>query len=109
MINLYWLILYARNVMIFKMSVIFNRADLEDQDNMAKPNRNPMQVSPEFKKKLDDLQRKIMMSQGKKKSLREITTDIISSPIFNEIEKNLIKAGNIDIDFKIKLDRRFLE
>ena len=76
---------------------------------MAKPNRFPLQVSPEFKKRLDDLQKKIMMSQGQKKSLREITSEIISSPMFNEIEKNMIKAGNINIDFKIKLDRRMLE
>lgn len=76
---------------------------------MAKPNRNPMQVSPEFKKRLDDLQRKIMLSQGQKKSLREITTEIISNPMFSEIEKNMIKAGNIKVDLKIKLDRRIFE
>ena len=76
---------------------------------MAKPNRNPMQVSPEFKKKLDEIQRKIMMAQGEKKSLREITSEIISSPIFNEIERNIVKSGNINLDLKIKLDRRFLE
>lgn len=48
-----------------------------------------------------------MMSQGKKKSLREITTDIISNPMFNDIEKALVKAGDIKVDLKIKLDRRF--
>jgi len=73
---------------------------------MAK-NRTPLQVSPEFKKKLDEIQKKIMMAQGQKKSLREITTDIISNPMFNEIEKNIIKAGDIKVDLKIKLDRRF--
>ena len=76
---------------------------------MAKLNRNPMQVSPEFKKRLDQLQVKIMKSLGKKKSFREITTDIISNPIFNEIERNMINGGNIKVDLKIKLDRRFLE
>ena len=76
---------------------------------MAKPNRSPLQVSPEFKKKLDDIQRKIMMSQGEKKSLREITTEIIKSPMFNEIEKNLIKSGDIKMDIKIKLDRRVFQ
>lgn len=74
---------------------------------MAKPNRSPLQVSPEFKKKLDDLQKKIMMSKGEKRSFREITDDIVTSPIFNEIEKNLIKSGEIKMDIKIKLDRRF--
>jgi len=73
---------------------------------MAKPNRTPLQVSPEFKRKLDEIQKKIMMSQGEKKSLREITEDIINSPMFNEIEKNLIKSGNLKMDIKIKLDGR---
>jgi len=76
---------------------------------MAQKNRNPMQVSPEFKRKLDEIQRKVMMAQGQKKSLREITAEIISSPMFNEIEKNIIKSGDIKIDFKVKFDRRFLE
>jgi len=38
--------------------------------------------------------------------LREITDDIVSSPIFNEIEKNIIKSGDIKMDIKIKLDGR---
>ena len=76
---------------------------------MAKSNRSPLQVSPQFKKRLDDIQRKIMMSQGKNKSFREITDDIVTNPMFNEIEKSMIKAGNIDVDLKIKLDRRLFE
>ena len=71
--------------------------------------RSPLQVSPQFKKKLDEIQKKIMLSQGERKSLREITDDIVTSPLFNEIEKNMIKAGNIKVDLKIKFDRRFLE
>ena len=78
-------------------------------NKMVLKNRIPLQVSPEFKKKLDEIQKKIMMSQGEKKSLREITQEIISSPIFNEIEKNLIKSGDIKMDIKIKLDRRLLQ
>ena len=76
---------------------------------MVRKNRTPLQVSPEFKKRLDEIQRKIMMSQGEKKSLREITDDIVSSPMFPDIEKSLVKAGNIKMDFKIKLDRRMFE
>ena len=76
---------------------------------MAKPNRSPLQVSPEFKKRLDEIQKKIMMAQGEKKSLREITTEIIQNPNFEEIEKNMIKASNMKVDLKIKFDRRFLE
>jgi len=76
---------------------------------MGKSSRSPLQVSPEFKKRLDDLQRKIMMAQGEKKSLREITDDIVGNPMFNEIEKSMVKAGNVKVDFKIKLDRRIFE
>jgi hypothetical protein len=75
---------------------------------MAKPNRIPLQVSPEFKRKLDEIQKKIMFAQGEKKSLREITNEIIASPQFTDIEREIIKSGNIKMDIKIKLDRRFL-
>ena len=76
---------------------------------MAKSNRSPLQVSPEFKKRLDEIQKKIMMSQGERKSLREITDEIVTSPMFNEIEKNMIRAGDVKVDFKIKFDRRMFE
>lgn len=76
---------------------------------MAKPNRSPLQVSPIFKKRLDELQRKIMMAQGQKPSLRQITDNIIGDPMFQEIEKNMIKAGNIRMDIKLRFDRRLLE
>jgi hypothetical protein len=76
---------------------------------MALKNRSPLQVSPEFKKRLDEMQRKIMMAQGEKKSLREITEDIINSPLFNDIEKNMIKAGDIKMGIKVRFDRRILE
>jgi len=76
---------------------------------IAKSNRSPLQVSPYFKKKLDDIQKKIMFAQGEKRSLREITDDIVTSPMFSEIEKNLVKAGNIKVDFKVRLDRRVIE
>jgi len=76
---------------------------------MAKLNRTPLQVSPEFKRRLDEIQKKIMRAQGEKKSLREITEQIIKSPLFNDIEKNLIKAGDIKVDFKIRFDKRLLQ
>lgn len=50
-----------------------------------------------------------MIAQGEKKSLREITGEIIKSPLFHDIEKNLIKKTGINMDIKIKLDRRKLE
>lgn len=73
---------------------------------MAKQNRIPLQVSPEFKRKLDEIQKKIMMSQGEKRSLREITEEIIASPLFFYLEKSLVKTGDIKMDIKIKLDKR---
>ena len=68
-----------------------------------------MQVSPEFKRRLDELQKKIMMSAGEKRSLRDITEDIIKSPFFNDIEKNIIKSGDIKMDIKIRFDKRILQ
>jgi len=76
---------------------------------MARTNRTPLQVSPEFKKRLDEIQRKIMMAQGQKKSLRQITDDIVSSPMFPDIEKSLVKTDKMRVDFKIKFDKRMFE
>ena len=76
---------------------------------MPKLNRSPLQVSPEFKKRLDEIKKKIMMAQGENKSVREITKDIISNPLFDDIEKSLIKKKDVEIDFKVKLDRRFFQ
>lgn len=75
---------------------------------MAK-SRSPLQVSPEFKKKLDEMQREIMKSQGEKKSFREITADIIRSPLFNDIEKSMIKSEKLEKDIRLKFDRRSFE
>jgi hypothetical protein len=71
--------------------------------------RKPLQVSLEFKKKLDELQRKIMLSRGEKPSLRKLTEDIIASPLFDDIEKSLIKSGNLKMDIKIKFDGRAIK
>ena len=76
---------------------------------MALKNRSPLQVSPEFKKKLEELQKKIMMAQGEKPSFRKITEEIINSPMFDEIEKNLVKSGDIKMDIKVRFDRRAFE
>ena len=77
---------------------------------MAKKlNRSPMQVSPEFKNRLDQIQKKIMMARGEKRSLRDITTDIIQCQSFEDIEKQLIKSQkNLNFDIKIKFDKRLL-
>lgn len=72
---------------------------------MAHKNRTPLQVSDEFLIKLKDLQKKIRMKTGDEKSLRELTKHLANSNIFNEVEKIMEKKG-MDIDVKIKFDRR---
>ena len=47
------------------------------------------------------------MEKGEKKSLRDLTEDIILSPLFKDIENNIIKSGDIKMNIKIKMDRRF--
>ena len=66
---------------------------------MAK-GRVPMQVSPEFEKKLKALQKKIMQRDGVNISLRDLTEQVN----FQDIEKMILKDAKIDI--KISLDRR---
>jgi len=77
---------------------------------MKKSNRLPLQVSPEFKKKLDELQKKIMMKRGEKPSLRELTEEIISNPLFNEIEQKIVNGeiGDINMNINLKFDRRVI-
>jgi len=72
-----------------------------------KGSRSPLQVSPEFKARLDDWQRKNMILKGEKISLRDITEQIVKSPMFDELEKSILKKNSIEMDFKIRFDRRF--
>jgi uncharacterized protein YihD (DUF1040 family) len=74
---------------------------------MAKLNRIPLQVSPKFADKLKDLQRKIRMKTGNDRSLRDLTDDLVSSKIFEDIEQQILNQG-MKIDFKIRFDRRLL-
>jgi len=71
---------------------------------MAKQ-RSPLQVSPKFLMKLKELQRKVRMTTGTERSLRELTDDLVTTPAFDELEKR-IANGNIKIDFNIRFDRR---
>jgi hypothetical protein len=78
---------------------------------MAKHNpRTPLQVSPEFLNKLKELQRKIRMQTGDDKSLRELTDHIASSGILNDVDKMISnKSNKIDMDIKVRFDRRMLK
>ena len=80
----------------------------QEDGGMGKSSRSPLQVSPQFKKRLDEIQKKIMMSKGEKKSLREITTAIVNSASFQDVEKQLIKSQDLNFDIKIKFDKRVL-
>lgn len=71
---------------------------------MGNKNRVPMQVAPEFKNRITELQRKIMQKQGEKISIRDLTENFAKSTNFEQLENSLLNVGNIDI--KIKFDRR---
>ena len=68
--------------------------------------RFPLQVSPEFKKRLDGIKKRYMMEHGIDKSLRDITKEIIESPSFSDIEKEIIKASDVRMDIRLKIDGR---
>jgi len=74
-----------------------------------KGSRSPVQVSPEFKARLDDWQRKSMMLKGEKISLRDITAEMVKSPMFDELEKSILKKSEINMSVKIKFDKRYLK
>lgn len=71
---------------------------------MVSKSRVPMQVSPEFEKRIKDLQSEIMRKQGKNVSLRDLTERITKTSNFNELEKEILKIKATDL--KINLDRR---
>ena len=71
---------------------------------MVSKSRVPMQVDPDFEIRIKNLQKAIRIKQGENLSLREITGKVARLPNFDELEKEILKASNIDI--KINLDRR---
>ena len=71
---------------------------------MASKPRTPMQVAPEFEKRIKDLQKKIMIKHGKNMSLRDLTEKVAKSTDFDQLERAILSVDRIDI--KINLDRR---
>jgi hypothetical protein len=71
-------------------------------------NRKPLQVSPVFKDKLDDLYRRLW-GKGKKPSYRQLTEDIVTNPLFDDIEKQILNGNELNFDIKIKMDKRWLK
>jgi len=78
---------------------------------MANKTRVPLQVSVKFADRLKELQRKIRMQTGTDKSLRDLTDEIVSLDLFSDVENRILKQGtpNGNIEFKVKLDRRFFQ
>lgn len=71
---------------------------------MANKTRVPMQVSPNFEKRIKGLQEKIMKKQGKNISLRELTEKISKAKDFDKLEEAILRGNNIEI--KLNLDIR---
>jgi len=71
---------------------------------MAVKSRVPMQVAPEFEKRIKELQKKIMQKQGEVVSLRDLTEKVAKNQSFEDLENSLLNVGNVDI--KVKMDRR---
>ena len=63
-----------------------------------------MQVDPDFEIRIKNLQKAIRIKQGENWSLREITGKVARLPNFDDLEKELLKVGSVDL--KINLDVR---
>ena len=70
-----------------------------------KSKRIPMQVSDNFSIKLKEIQKKIRMKTGENLSIRDLTEDIVKLKFFEEYENKIIN-GDIEMELKIKMDRR---
>ena len=68
--------------------------------------RVPLQVSPKFREKLKEIQKRIMKQQGIGRSLRDLTEDIANLPALNDIENKILNKK--DIDMHIRFDRRII-
>ena len=71
---------------------------------MAGKSRVPMQVDPDFEIRIKNLQKAIMIKQGMNLSLREITGKVARMPNFDDLEREILKAGTVDL--KLNLDKR---
>jgi len=71
---------------------------------MGNKSRVPMQVDPEFEIRIKNLQKAIRIKQGENWSLREITGKVARMPNFDELERDLLKVGTVDL--KLNMDRR---
>ena len=68
--------------------------------------RKPMHVSPNFEEMVKKIQKEIMMKEGKRVSLTEITNKIAKNPAFSDL--NNFEEDLKRVDIKINFDRRLL-
>lgn len=73
---------------------------------MANKSRVPMQVSPEFEKKMKGLQEKIMKRQGKNISLRDLTERISKVEDFTKLENAILRNNQIEIGINFDMRRK---
>ena len=67
--------------------------------------RDPLQVAPQFRIRIIQLQKKMELKENKKISIRELTDMIANSKVIDNMEKMMlqkVKAGDIKLNF----DRR---
>jgi len=70
-----------------------------------KKKRIPMQVSPNFERRIKEIQKEIMKQQGNKISLRDLTEKMTKVDAFNFLEKEMLRVLE-SVDLKINFDRR---
>jgi len=66
--------------------------------------RVPLQVSPEFRIKMQKLKGKVLASGKNDISIRELTERIAKDGIFEDIERKILNSSEVDL--KINFDRR---
>ena len=70
---------------------------------MGKIMRRTLQADPEFIRRLKQIKGKIEAENGDGPSLTDLTRDLIKTPAFDDVEKEILERGN-NFDIKIKLD-----
>lgn len=66
--------------------------------------RVPLQVSPEFRIRIQKLKGKVLQDGKKEISIRELTERMAEDGIFEDIEKKILNGA--DVDLKIRFDGR---
>lgn len=67
--------------------------------------RDPLQVAPEFRIKIIQLQKKMEIKENKSISIRELTSMIANSKAIDQLEKMMLKKAKAG-DIKLNFDRR---